>query len=50
LVCKELTSIAAAQDISNIAGTLLQGMEHKMLEGAKERGIGTFFKKLLRQF
>ncbi|WP_300365645.1 MinD/ParA family protein [Hydrogenimonas sp.] len=50
LVCKELANIAPAADIETIAVQLGDKKEHKMLEGQKESGIGTFFKKLLGQF
>jgi flagellar biosynthesis protein FlhG len=50
LVCKELANIAPAGDIEAIAEQLEDEKEHKMLEGRKERGIGTFFKRLLGQF
>ena len=50
LVCKELANIAPAGDIEAIAETIGNKKEHKMLEGRKESGIGTFFKKLLGQF
>ncbi len=50
LVCKELANIAPAGDIERVAAELGNKKEHKMLEGQKEGGIGTFFKKLLGQF
>ncbi|WP_456450858.1 P-loop NTPase [Hydrogenimonas sp.] len=50
LVCKELANIAPAGDIEAVASRLGDKKEHKMLEGQKERGLGTFFKKLLGQF
>ncbi len=50
LVCKELANIAPAKDIEKIARRLADKKEQKMLEGEKERGIGTFFKRLLGQF
>ncbi len=50
LVCKELANIAPAADIEAIALALADKKEHKMLDRAKEGGIGTFFKKLLGQF
>ncbi|BBG66430.1 flagellar synthesis regulator FleN [Hydrogenimonas sp.] len=50
LVCKELSNIAPAADIESIALALADKKEHKMLDRAKEGGIGTFFKKLLGQF
>ncbi len=50
LVCKELANIAPAGDIEAIASQLGDKKERKMLEGRKESGIGTFFKKLLGQF
>ena len=50
LVCKELANIAAASDIEAIAIRLGGKKERKMLESQRDRGIGTFFKKLLGQF
>ncbi|WP_456323588.1 P-loop NTPase [Hydrogenimonas sp.] len=50
LVCKELSNIAPAGDIEEIAKIIGNKKEHKMLEARKESGIGTFFKKLLGQF
>jgi flagellar biosynthesis protein FlhG len=50
LVCKELANIGPAGDIEAIAAQLGSKKEQKMLEGQKESGIGTFFKKLLGQF
>ncbi len=50
LVCKELANIAAASDIEAIAIRLGGKKERKMLESHRDRGIGTFFKKLLGQF
>ncbi|WP_300362247.1 MinD/ParA family protein [Hydrogenimonas sp.] len=50
LVCKELANIGPAGDIEAVATQLGSKKEHKMLEGQKESGIGTFFKRLLGQF
>ena len=50
LVCKELGNIAPAGDMKKIAEGLAGKKEQKMLKGEKDRGIGTFFKRLLGQF
>ena len=50
IVCKELANIAAAGDMERIALRLTDKVERKMLIEKGERGIGSFFKKLLGQF
>jgi len=50
LVCKEMSNIAASNDMNSIAMVIAQKKEQKMLVEKEEGGIGSFFRRLLNQF
>lgn len=50
LFTQKFPSISPSEQLRNIATTLIEKMEHKVLAKKEQSGFGNFFKKILKQF
>ncbi|MDQ1339801.1 MAG: flagellar biosynthesis protein FlhG [Campylobacterota bacterium] len=50
LFAQKFPSISPSEQLRNVATTLIEKMEHKVLSKKEQSGFGNFFKKILKQF